>query len=92
VEYYLLGEELARPVAQRSREPNRMPGRWGRCCVCFGDVRQDEPHRVYLVQFPALGVLKVGIRNSKNDHRIEDHAAASGVLLDVIDTNDRAGA
>jgi hypothetical protein len=58
--------------------------------VCFGDVRQDEPHRVYLVGFPALGVLKVAITNSRNDHQIEDHATTSAVLLDVIDTDDRA--
>jgi hypothetical protein len=60
--------------------------------VCFGDVRQDEPHRVYLARFPALGVLKVAITSSRSDRRIEDHATAGGVLRNVIGTDDRARA
>jgi hypothetical protein len=65
---------------------------WGDA-VCASETC-DRTNRtgVYLVGFPALGVLKVAITSSRSDRRIEDHATAGGVLRNVIGTDDRARA
>lgn len=62
------------------------------CWSCTHGIRMDEPHRVYLFRFPALGVLKIGITHNRHDRRLFDHQANGGVLLETVVVPDRATA
>lgn len=62
------------------------------CWTCTHGIRPDEPHRVYLVRFPALGVLKVGITHDRHDRRLIDHQLAGGHVVDTVRVPDRAAA
>jgi hypothetical protein len=53
------------------------------CWTCTHGIRPDEPHRVYLIRFPALGVLKVGIKHNRHNGRIIEHLDEGGQLLET---------
>jgi hypothetical protein len=54
------------------------------CWVCTHGILPDEPHRVYLFRFPALGVLKVGITHNRHDARLIEHQVNGGVLVETV--------
>lgn len=62
------------------------------CWTCTHGIRRDEPHRVYLVHFPDLGVYKVGITHNRHDRRLQDHLAARCQILETIVVPDRRAA
>jgi hypothetical protein len=62
------------------------------CWTCSYGIRLDEPHRVYLFRFPALGVLKVGITHNRHDGRLIEHAVQGGQLVETIVVADRHAA
>lgn len=62
------------------------------CWTCTHGIRADEPHRVYLFRFPALGVCKVGITHDRHDRRLFDHIAGGGTLVSTIRVSDRPSA
>jgi hypothetical protein len=59
------------------------------CWTCTYGIRPDEPHRVYLFHFPALGVMKVGITHNRHDRRLFDHGMQGGILIDSVLVSDR---
>lgn len=59
------------------------------CWTCTHGIRPDEPHRVYLFRFPALGVLKIGITHNRHDARLIEHQINGGVLLQTAVVPDR---
>ncbi len=62
------------------------------CWTCTHGIRPDEPHRVYLVHFPALGVVKVGLTHDRHDRRLFQHMAEGGELVDTVVVPDRESA
>jgi len=62
------------------------------CWTCTYGIRPDEPHRVYLVHFPSLRVLKVGITHNRHDRRLLDHALGGGVVVSTVLVRDRESA
>ncbi len=62
------------------------------CWTCTHGIRPDEPHRVYLFRFPALGVLKIGITHNRHDSRLVEHQVNGGVILQTVVVPDRAAA
>lgn len=66
------------------------------CLRCDGRrLDPDAPHRVYLFLFEHLGqngVYKVGITHCADDHRLAQHTAARGRLVQVVEVADRATA
>lgn len=62
------------------------------CWTCKTGIRVDEPHRVYLFHFPALGVMKIGITHNRDDRRLSEHAFAGGELLGTVVVSDREAA
>ena len=59
------------------------------CWTCTYGIRPDEPHRVYLFHFPALGVMKVGLTHNRHDRRLFDHGMQGGILIDSVLIPDR---
>jgi hypothetical protein len=59
------------------------------CWTCTHGIRPDEPHRVYLVHFQRLKVMKVGLTHNRHDRRLLDHALSGGVIVDSIVVPDR---
>jgi hypothetical protein len=59
------------------------------CWTCTHGIRPDEPHRLYLFRFPALGVLKVGITHARHDNRLMEHRVNGGELVQVVTVPDR---
>lgn len=62
------------------------------CWSCTYGIRPDEPHRVYLVRFAALGVLKVGLTHARHDRRLGQHEIEGGEVVQVVTVPDRAAA
>ncbi len=62
------------------------------CWTCTHGIRADEPHRVYLVRFPTLGVFKVGLTHCRHPRRLEQHELGGGEVVQTIDVRDRAAA
>lgn len=62
------------------------------CWTCTHGIRPDEPHRVYLVHFPALKVVKVGLTHNRHDRRLLDHALIGGTVIDTVVVPDRESA
>jgi len=62
------------------------------CWTCTYGIRPDEPHRVYLVHFPTLGVMKIGITHNRHDRRLFDHVTQGGELIDTVVVPDRESA
>ena len=62
------------------------------CWTCTHGIRSDEPHRVYLFRFPALGVLKIGITHNRHDRRLVEHQVQGGHLVETILVPDRHSA
>ena len=62
------------------------------CWTCTHGIRPDEPHRVYLIHFPALRVMKVGITHNRHDRRLLDHALVGGRVVQSVVVTDRAAA
>lgn len=62
------------------------------CWTCTHGIRPDEPHRVYLVRFPQLHVLKVGLTHARHDARLEAHRLEGGEVLATVVVPDRATA
>jgi hypothetical protein len=62
------------------------------CWTCTHGIRVDEPHRVYLVRFQALGVLKVGLTHNRHDRRLLQHELEGGTIVESIVVPDRATA
>lgn len=62
------------------------------CWTCTHGIRPDEPHRVYLFHFPALGVFKVGLTHNRHDRRMFQHIAGGGTLVDSVVVYDREAA
>lgn len=62
------------------------------CWTCTHGIRPDEPHRVYLVRFPRLGVLKVGLTHARHDRRLEEHAFGGGEIVATLTVPNRAAA
>ena len=62
------------------------------CWTCTHGIRADEPHRVYLVRFQALGVLKVGLTHNRHDRRLFQHELEGGTVVESIVVPDRATA
>jgi hypothetical protein len=62
------------------------------CWTCTHGIRPDEPHRIYLVHFPALRAMKVGLTHARHDRRLLDHELVGGHVLATVDMPDRAAA
>ncbi len=62
------------------------------CWVCTTGINANEPHRVYLVKFPDLGVLKVGLTHNRGDRRLTDHELGGGHILETVVVANRAAA
>lgn len=62
------------------------------CWTCTHGIRPDEPHRVYLVRFDALGVMKVGLTHNRHDRRLGQHELEGGTVVESIGVPDRAAA
>jgi hypothetical protein len=62
------------------------------CWTCTHGIRPDEPHRVYLIRFSKLGVLKVGLTHARHDARVIQHQLEGGQVVEVITVADRATA
>ena len=62
------------------------------CWTCTHGIRPDEPHRIYLVHFPALRAMKVGLTHARHDRRLFDHELAGGHIIDTADVPNRAAA
>jgi len=62
------------------------------CWTCTHGIRPDEPHRVYLFRFPALGALKIGITHNRHDRHLIEHSVNGGVLVATEVVPDRATA
>lgn len=62
------------------------------CWTCTHGIRPDEQHRIYLVHFPALRAMKVGLTHARHDRRLLDHELAGGNVLATADVPDRAAA
>lgn len=62
------------------------------CWTCTHGIRPDEPHRIYLVHFPLLRAMKVGLTHARHDRRLLDHEVAGGDVLATVDVPDRATA
>ncbi len=59
------------------------------CWTCTHGIRPDEPHRVYLVHFPELAVMKVGLTHDRHDRRLLDHALGGGRTVETVAVPDR---
>lgn len=62
------------------------------CWTCTHGIRPDEPHRVYLVHFPALAVMKVGLTHDRHDRRLLEHQLQGGDTLATVVVPDRSTA
>lgn len=62
------------------------------CWVCTHGIRVDEPHRLYLVHFPVLRAMKVGLTHARHDRRLADHELAGGRVIATAEVPDRATA
>lgn len=62
------------------------------CWTCTHGIRPDEPHRIYLVHFPALRVMKVGLTHARHDRRLGAHELAGGTVIATAVVADRATA
>jgi hypothetical protein len=63
-----------------------------RCWTCATGIRADEPHRVYLVRFPEMGVFKVGLTHNRDDRRLTEHELGGGQVVETIVVPDRPAA
>lgn len=62
------------------------------CWACTFGIRPNEPHRVYLIRVPRLGVYKVGLTHARHDRRLFDHELEGGIVVDTVTVTDRAAA
>jgi len=62
------------------------------CWTCRTGIGVNEPHRVYLFHFPALGVYKIGITHNRDAGRLVEHAIHGGELIDVVVVDSRHAA
>ena len=62
------------------------------CWTCTHGIRPDEPHRVYLVHFSSLKVMKVGLTHNRHDRRLFDHEIEGGRVIDTVVVPDREAA
>ena len=62
------------------------------CWTCTYGIRPDEPHRVYLIHFPGLKVMKIGLTHNRHDRRLLDHALSGGRIVDTVLVPDRESA
>lgn len=62
------------------------------CWTCTHGIKPDEPHRVYLIGFDRLGVMKVGLTHDRHDRRLGQHVVEGGEVLDTVLVADRPSA
>lgn len=62
------------------------------CWTCTHGIRPDEPHRIYLIHFPPLRAMKVGLTHARHDRRLLDHELAGGHVVATADVPDRSTA
>lgn len=59
------------------------------CWTCTHGIKVDEPHRVYLIRFVRLGVMKVGLTHDRHDRRLGQHIVEGGEVIDTVVVADR---
>jgi hypothetical protein len=77
---------------RRVRYADLVAGTAPLCWACTHGIAPDEPHRVYLFRFAALGVMKVGLTHARHDRRLGEHTFEGGDLVEIVEVPDRAAA
>lgn len=62
------------------------------CWTCTHGIVPSEPHRLYLVHFARLRVMKVGLTHARHDRRLADHELVGGRVVSTADVPDRTTA
>lgn len=59
------------------------------CWSCTHGIMNDEPHRIYLFEFPALRVMKIGLTHARHDRRLFEHRLHGGSLVETVVVSNR---
>lgn len=64
------------------------------CLTCAKSIDPDSPHLVYLIHFPELELMKVGITNTEDRryNRIKAHVKQGGTLIKTVIVPNREAA